>query len=77
LRQLFYMKYMITKSDSTETYTELIYDISEVDQTQLRDYLQSNKLEKNWEADKRLVHIKYICHIIRIDGSCMIIYSQF
>ncbi|CAG8617829.1 2084_t:CDS:10 [Rhizophagus irregularis] len=49
LRQLFYL---LSKPDSTETYTELIEDISKVDQILLKNYLQSNKLEKNWEVDK-------------------------
>jgi hypothetical protein len=52
---------MTSKPESTETYTELIEDISKVDQIQLKNYLQSHKLEKNWEVDKRLVHIKCIC----------------
>ncbi|RIA85688.1 hypothetical protein C1645_781323 [Glomus cerebriforme] len=49
LRQLFYM---INKPDNTETYLGIIQDISEVDQVQLNNYLQSHKLEKNWDVDK-------------------------
>ena len=53
LKQLFYL---MSKPDNTEAYTELIQDISEVDQVQLQNYLQTHKLgEKDWEVDKRLV----------------------
>lgn len=61
MRELFYLN---NKLDNTEEpYTELIPDIKkQEDSIQLQDFLQSNKLgEKNWEVDKRLVHIKYIC----------------
>ena len=53
----------IEEAYDIEAYTELIQniDISKVDQIQLQNFLQNYKLEKNWEVDKRLVHIKYIC----------------
>ncbi|CAG8572732.1 16033_t:CDS:10 [Acaulospora morrowiae] len=46
LKHLFYMNYMLSKSDSVETYTEIIDNVSEkVDQAKLRDFLQSHKLD--------------------------------
>jgi len=62
---------MLSKSGGTDTNTETeteaekyieIIDTSNDYRIQLEDFLQSHKLEeKNFEIDKRLVHIKCIC----------------
>ncbi|CAG8506148.1 11283_t:CDS:10 [Acaulospora colombiana] len=55
LKHLFYMNYMLSKSDTIETYTEIIHDVNEkVDQAKLRDFLQIHKLdsEKKMDSEK-------------------------
>ncbi|RHZ67815.1 hypothetical protein Glove_299g18 [Diversispora epigaea] len=50
LKHLFYMNYILNKSDSIETYTQIIIDdpsdLSDVDQAKLREFLLEHKLDR-------------------------------